>query len=430
MPIKILTKRGLWLTLLLLVLVLLVAACRDEKVTPIVQSDRQNIENATGTAYALTNAPPTAGPSPTPTITPTPYQTPTPFPEADPEAIVATVGNREITLAEFQARVRYERWLPFYAIVRNMADANYDLLDLSLPQNSETLALIYTVNGDPNSFASQVLNVMITEQIVLQEAAKMDLEMEQTIFDGRLAARIGITLGEGGARPDSWDEAYETFLTDMQLYSAMSEAQFLEHIRALAYYQQMSEIIGAQAELPRDQIISQATVQDIIMDTRDDALDVIDRLGEGEQLFALAREYGKLPTEGSTERDITRGTEGLPDAIKTAIFDAEEGDIIGPFPTSEGWYLALVVSFVVDIPQPADLQAVREEHYRQWILERMDDPEYTINHDNWLSFVPKDPLPRDISPLLSDDNFVLPDSPFEEIDGATPTPIPLGNSPR
>ncbi len=430
MPIKLLTKRGLWLTLLLLMLILLMAACREEKVTPIVQSDRQQVENATATSYALTHAPPTAGPSPTPTITPTPYQTPTPFPDADPDMVVVTVGNSDITLAEFQARVRYERWLPFYAIVRNMADASYDLLDLSLPQNSETLALIYTVNGDPNSFAGQVLDVMITEQVILQEAAKMDLEMEQTIFDGRLAARIGITLGEGGARPDGWDAAYDQFLADMQLYSGMSEAQFLEHIRSLAYYQELSEIIGAQAELPRDEIISQATVQDIIMDSREDALAVIERLGEGEQLFALAREYGKLPTDGSTERDITRGTEGLPDDIKSAIFNAEQGEIIGPFPTSEGWYLARVVSFVVDIPQPADLQSIREEYYRQWILERMDDPDYTTEYDNWLSFVPKDPLPRDISPLLSDDNFVLPDSPFEDLDGPTPTPIPLGNSPR
>ena len=430
MPIKILTKRGLWLTLLLMLLVLLVTACRSEKITPIVQSDRQDIENQTATSIALTNAPPTAGPSPTPTITSTPYQTAIPFPDADPEMIVATVGNREITLAEFQARIRYERWLPFHAIVRNIPDANYDLLDLTLPQNSETLALIYTVNGDPNSFAGQVMNVVLTEQIVLQEAAKMDLDMEQTIFDGRLAARIDIVLGEGGARPPEWDAAYEAFLTDMQLYSGMSESQFLEHIRALAYYQQLREIIGEQAELPRNEIISQSTVQDIIMDTREDAVDVIERLGEGEQLFALAREYGKLPTEGSTERTITRGTEGLPDDIKSAIFNANQGEIIGPFPAAEGWYLARIVSYEVDIPQPADLQALKEEHYRTWIVERLDDPNYTIDFDNWLGFVPDDPLPEDISPYLQTENFILPDSSFEDIGGATPTPIPLGNSPR
>lgn len=430
MPVKILTKRGLALTLMLMILLLLVVACGTDKVTPIVSSERQQAQNQTETIVALTNAPPTSGPSPTATITATPYQTVTPYPDADPDMIVATIRNREITLAEFQARIRYERWLPFYALARNIPDANFDLLDLNLPQNSDTLALLYTVNGDPNSFAGQVMNAYLTEQIVLEEASTLDLEVEQTIFDGRLAARIDVVLGTGGARPPEWGAAYDKFIADMQLYTGMTETQLLEHVRALAYYQQLREMIGAQAVLPGDEIISRATVQDIILDTRSDAVDVIERLEDGEQLFALATEYGKVPTEGSNQRVIDRGMEGLPDDIKLAIFDAEQGDIVGPFPTSEGWYLARIVSFALDIPQPGDLAAIRDEYYRQWIIERLDDPDYTEEFDNWLPFVPKDPLPEDVSPLLRSENFSIPDSPFEDLNGATPTPIPLGNSPR
>jgi hypothetical protein len=39
----------------------------------------------------------------------------------------------------------------------------------------------------------------------------------------------------------------------------------------------------------------------------------------------------------------------------------------------------------------------------------MDDPEFVVDYDNWFDLIPQDPLPRDISPLLHDENFILPD---------------------
>ncbi|MCI0708921.1 MAG: peptidyl-prolyl cis-trans isomerase [Chloroflexi bacterium] len=428
-----LSKNSRWYvpaTLLLFAIFLMVACDSEQRPAPIVNRPQQEATDQAYTAEALTNAPPTEGPGPTPTLTSTPFQMPTQFPDAEPGAVIAEVGNREITLEEYQARVRYERWLPFYSIARDIPELGFKLLDLTRPENSQLQALLYTLNSDPVLFGEQVYNAMLTDQVILREAGRMDLELEQTIFDGRLAARIDVTLGEGGARPPEWDEAYNTFIGDMEQQTGMTEEQFLNHIRALAFYVQLSEIIGQEAEFENTDIITAAQVQDVLLDSRDDAQAFIDRLESGQEFFAVARDFGFTPEGGEASREIARDTEGLPDGVKEAVFDAEEGDIIGPLPTAGGWYVGKVISFRLDLPQPADVEALRNEYFRNWIVERLDDPDYTTEFEGWRDFIPAFPLPADVSPLLRTENFVIPDDPFVEEGEPTPTTEPLDNSPR
>ncbi|CAG0947738.1 hypothetical protein ANRL1_04487 [Anaerolineae bacterium] len=65
----------------------------------------------------------------------------------------------------------------------------------------------------------------------------------------------------------------------------------------------------------------------------------------------------------------------------------------------------------------------------------MDDSEYTslLEKENGLElyrdFIPLDPLPQDVSPMMRDEFVKLPENAYEA-DDPTPTAIPLGNSPR
>ncbi|GIK62327.1 MAG: hypothetical protein BroJett018_01210 [Chloroflexota bacterium] len=426
-------KRRLFLLILLMVLLV---ACNDDRepARAVIDRPAQVVTDQAATAFALTNAPPTAGPSPTPSPTPTPYGTATPLPGYDPDLVLATVGGRDITVAYYQARVRYERWLPLEGLKRLLdKEGPSRLLDLTLSENSRTLSLFYTLS-DPDSIGVQSMDAILTDQIILREAANRDLEIEQTVFDGRMAARIGTTLGEGGKRPDDWDETYQAFLERLELYTGMSEEQFLETVRALVYYEQLRVIIGDQAELPETTVTS-VTVQDAFFDSRADALDVIERLQAGEALVDIARDYGKSPSNGETQREIQRDTEGLNEELINAVFEATPGMVIGPFPSSAGWYVANILDRKLDIPNPGDLQAVKDEYFRQWILAKMDDPEYTtlLEKENGLElyrdFIPLDPLPQDVSPMMRDEFVKLPENAYEE-DDPTPTAIPLGNSPR
>jgi parvulin-like peptidyl-prolyl isomerase len=413
-------------TLTVIMLGILVAC--DARPEPEIQSNTRPTTQAAQTNIALTDAPPTAGPSPTPTLTSTPYQTATPFPESDPDAVVATIGDREITLAEYQARVRYERWLPLYGLARNIDTIGTRILDLTLPENSNTVALLRTINEDPESFGAQVMNVILIEQVVLQEAARRDLEIIQTFYDGRIAARIGVQLGPNGVRPAGWDEAYDIFIADMELYTGMSEGQFLEIMRGLTFYEQLAEIIGDQAPIEDYQVgelPTAITVQDITLNSQEDALEAIELLDGGATLTSLERRFGVLG-QSEDNRRVTRGTEGFPETVIDAIFDAEIGDVVGPFPITEGWYVAVVLEEELDILEPADIAQIEEDFYVDWINAQVDDPELVTTDELWRDFVPTDPLPQDVSPMMRSENFIVPTDPFLA-QGITSTPIPISD---
>lgn len=420
--------RGLMLTALSCTLLVVLMAC-DQRPSPELRSNNQPTTAAAQTRAAQTNAPPTSGPSPTPTLTSTPYMTATPFPGADPDAIVTTIGDRTVSLAEFQARVRYERWLPIYALERNVdiygAEA---VLDLSRPENAQTVALFHTINSAPTTFGLQVLNSMQIEQVVLNEAAARDLDMVQTVYDGRIAARIGVELGRNGVRPANWDDAYDGFIADMELYTGMSEAQFLETMRALAFYDQIREIIGEQADLDfaNNEPVTAIIVQDIILNTAEDGVTARELLADGATMSSVAERFGLTLAGTETERRVRRNAEGIPANIIEDMYDADVGDVVGPYPTDAGWYVAIILDEELDVFQPEDLDAMREDHYVNWINAQLEDPSFVTTDDMWRDFVPTDPLPRDVSPYMRDENFTLPEDPYT-IDGATATPLPISD---
>ena len=438
------TEKRYWLILVSIFVLLgvILAAC-GEKPKPQVSRPQLTITQGAQTIVALTNAPPTAGPSPTPSPTSTPYLTRTPFPDADPDMVVAKVGDHEITLAEFQARVRYERWVPLVGLRRAIKRFGVEqILDLTKPENTQTIALFYTLS-DPESMASQTMNVILTDQIVLQQAETLNIELSETAYYGRVAARIGVELESGvnidspeDLLPPDWDEAYAAFIEEMQVVTGMTEAQFVEAIEALVYYDQLLEIIGEQALL-EDEGITAVQVEDILMNSREDAIAVIDRLRNGEELPIIASTYGLTPQSGDSIRTVRRrdadagaSAQGLPADIVNAIFDATPGNVIGPFATDAGWYVAKIIDIELDFLQADDIGAIRTEYFRQWIIGRLDDPDYTVDYDNWTDFIPTDPFPEDVSPEMRTENFILPVDPFAVDGEATPTPLPLGNSPR
>jgi hypothetical protein len=220
----------------------------------------------------------------------------------------------------------------------------------------------------------------------------------------------------------------------MELYTGMSEEQFVQTIESLVYYDQLLEIIGEQAPLEEEGITA-VNVEDLLLNSREDALAVIERLRGGESIRLVATSYGLTPQSGDIVRTVRRrdadaSEQGLPADIVNAIFDASPNDVIGPFATDAGWYVARIVDLDLDFLQADDVSAARSEYFRQWIIARLDDPTYTFDYENWMDFIPTDPFPEDVSPLMRDEAFKLPEDPFVEDDEATPTSLPFGNSPR
>ncbi|MBN1202167.1 MAG: peptidyl-prolyl cis-trans isomerase [Anaerolineae bacterium] len=433
------TRRVSWIVpvIVLVGLGLIVAACSSDDEPEVIHIEDGAVETqAAQTAWVLEHPTPTPGPSPTPTQTPTPYVIPTNAPDVDGETVITRVGNDDITLEEFQKRVRFERWRPLYLIANLAEERGPDVvLDLTRPDNSYTAAL-FTTLADSNGFGKQVQRMMVVESIAMQEAIRRGLDVDPYQFSAKQAEYLGMQVGEGGQLPPEFDEEYVAFLDEITTYTDLNEEEFLRIVRAQAVYAQLEFIISNEPDaVPEDSRTKIGIqVQDILVDSEDEAEAVIARLEDGEAMIDIAESLGMTSTTEDSSRVINRSDSNLvPEAID-AIFSAEPGSIVGPIEMSQGWYVARVQGETFTMLTPDEVKELRKRHFLDWVEAQMDDPDYVKDFDNWFEHIPQEPLPQDVSPLLTEEYIIVPEiaddplvGPDETVESADePTPEETG----
>lgn len=378
------------------------------------------------TATARANPTPTPGPSPTPTATSTPYAIPTNPPDFDGSTVITTVGRQALTLSDYQKHVRFDRYRLLYPVVK-LAERNgvTRTLDLTRAEN-QYLVSLFTTLADSYSFGRQSRRLMVIDAVIEQEARRRGIEVDPNQFNAKLLSFLGLIVGEKGQMPPEFEERYAEFLQGLRTYAAMSEEEFRKIVRARTLYDQLEFVIGHE---PGAVNISQQTrvgvqVRDIILSDYMTALLVAGRVRNGESLHDVAASLG-FERPAQDWRVLRWGEQGITDEIRQAIYRAAPGEVIGPLPTGQSWYVAQVGTEVHDVPSPEDVDALRQQHFLNWIEGRMTDPTYVVDYENWLPYTPQEPLPRDVSPLLRDENFTLPENmpTYEELFGLSePTP--------
>ena len=388
-------------------------------------------EDATATQVALTQialAHPSAtpGPSPTPTATSTPYHRPTDPPDYDGARVITRVGADEITLDEYRQRVRFDRYRLLYPIVK-LAEkyGTRELFDLTRNEN-QYLASLFATLADSYSFGKQSHRLMVIESIVEQEAKRRGLEVDPYKFDALLAQWLGLQVDENGQLPPEFQQRYDEFIQGIQTYAGMSEEQFRRIIRAQTYYDQLKFLIGQEAPInTENEAVVGVKMQDIVVNSEEEALQVAERLAAGEPLSTIAADLGYDTTNGEDSRVLRRSDPNLPDSLLRAIFNAKPGEIVGPVLIPQGFYVGRVGEQVVDVLSPQDIEKKREDYFLDWIEARMDDADYVEDYGDWVDDTPQEPLPQDISPLMRDENFTIPEvTPLPLEEGVYDTPPP------
>lgn len=345
---------------------------------------------------------PAATPAPGPS--PTPYQRPTDPPELAGDTVITRVGNETITLDEFRQRVRFERWHPLRALARQAGQRGPErVLDLTRPENATTAALFATL-ADSASFGRQVRRIMVVESVARQEAARRQLELDPFQFDAKLAQYMGLLPGDDGQLPPDFDAQVRQFLAELNAYTGMSEEDLRRIARAQTAYAQLQFLISQDPAAIPDASQPQAgiEVRDAVLNSEARASEVADRLRAGESLSAIMASLGVEAASEATSRLVRRSDPALPPAVLDAIFGAQPGDVIGPLATGQGWYVARVAGERFEMLSPREIEALRRQYFLDWLAARTDDPTYTIDYGNWLGAIPQDPLPRDVSPLLTE----------------------------
>ncbi len=388
------------------------AACTGSSSNAVDHVDiGDNETHAAQTVAALPTATPTPGPSLIPTATLAPFVIPTNEPDVDGDTIITRVGSQNITLAEFQKHVRFERWVRLYQLAQLVERQGIEkILDLRDPQNA-TVASLFATLADSNSFGVQVQRVMVIDAITTQEAARRNMSVDPNQFDAKMAQFMGLQVGQNGDLPPEFDAVYADFIAQLSIYTGLTEEEFRDIVRARTLYYQLKFLISQEPEaLPSgNEARVGMEVQDIVVDTEAEGQDVIARLQNGEAIVDIAQSYGLTPTSTDGSRVVHWSDQNLTDDIRTALFEADPDTIIGPFPVSDGWYVARVINEVFDVLSPADIQALRDQHFLDWVEAKMDDTTYVQDFQNWEPYIPQEPLPQDVSPLLRTENVILPE---------------------
>ncbi|HVL98326.1 MAG TPA: peptidylprolyl isomerase [Egibacteraceae bacterium] len=274
--------------------------------------------------------------------------------------VAATVNGEEIAIAE--VRDRYD------AVSEN-------------PQFAEQLA-----GDDSGAFEQQVqaeiLTGLIRSRLLHQGAADLGVELTDEDVE---AKREGIIEEVGGE--DAFAEIIET--------NNLTEETVDSQLRDLAMQDLVAEALTADVDVDDEQVAEEyersygtASARHILVETEEQAQQVLARLEAGEDFGALAQELSTDPSAAQNAGDLGQfGRGDMVPEFADAVFSAEEGQIVGPVQTQFGFHVIEVTE--IDPGPPLEdveeeivaqlLEGERGQLLQEWLDERSAQAEVTVN---------------------------------------------------
>jgi len=365
-----------------------------------------------------------------------------------PDRAVAKVNGEPITLREFQARVRVERmtlinqvnyYLTFFQIFGNQPEM--------LQQFLGPLESLLNQLEDAEALGQQVLDAMIDERLIVQEARRRGIEVTDEEVEKAIQEAFGYyasgtptpepsptpwatstlsatqiallgpsptpsptlaatpqgtptAAGEPTASPTPKPtatpftaEAYRQRLDEWLAQAGISYDELREIVRVQLYRQKLAEQITADVPTTEEQVWA----RHILVEDEATAQKIWEKLQAGEDFAALAKEYSQDPGSAPRGGDLGwfgRGTMVKP--FEDAAFSLDIGEISPPVQTDFGWHIIQVLGRE-ERPLPEDrLQAAKDQAFREWLRQVRAEADIEV-YDWWRKYVPTEP---DLNPQL------------------------------
>ena len=328
---------------------------------------------------------------------------------AKPKTPVAKVGTAGISVKDYQARVRYQRML-----TRNQI-ANYQgYLDQIDPTDAQMQALAQQLQSTQaslenqlsaemvNYFGQQVLEQMIEEELVRQEAAtrgltvsaaEIDQQVEQFLGYDRaadVAASEAVTETQSVMTEEEYRQGYANFKTNILEVSGLSEDDFRRMMETELLKTAVQTQLGENVETTADQV--QLTY--LVTTTQEGALTLWQRTAQGEDIAALKDELnqdadeqsrgGSLPWMPADYLATQMGAE-----FQVAAFETPVGEVAQPVQGPDGLYYVIYVEG--HATQPLNdylLQQARDEEYQKWLTQQRAEK---VEYLSWQEVTPSEP---------------------------------------
>ncbi|MBN1217356.1 MAG: peptidyl-prolyl cis-trans isomerase [Anaerolineae bacterium] len=180
---------------------------------------------------------------------------------------------------------------------------------------------------------------------------------------------------------------YTAWLEALAENAGIDEATYRQIVRTFILRDKLQEVLGA--EVP--EVAEQAHARHILVETEEEAQEVITRLQAGEDFADLAEELSKDTGSSMSGGDLGFVPQGRFVApIDEAVFTLPVGQISDPIESEFGWHVIEVLEREERELSPADYQLSQRLAYNDWLEKARSQ---AIIEDFWtVDKVPEDPL--------------------------------------
>jgi parvulin-like peptidyl-prolyl isomerase len=338
-------------------------------------------------------------------------------------APVATVNGVPITTADFQARVRH------YRIVLQEQRDYYTAQRMQLdPTDPNASFLLEYLNGQirqldsmlseasATALGKEVLDRMVQEELIRQEAARRGLTVSQEEIDRAIEEQFGYdrdaavafltptvvptapvtteTALTATATPvptpvpkEEFDRRYQEYVKTYLKPSGLSEAKFRAMVEASLLYDKLQQAMAA--EVP--QTMEQVQIRYLSFPTQEDAGKVAERLGKGEKWEDIAAEIKadeKSAAYASEPEWVTQGflKEQFGEEAAGTIWETPAPQYTAPLAgTDSRWYIVQVMGREVRELESWLRSYEEQRAFQEWLQAQMAAVQYS---EDWASKVP------------------------------------------
>lgn len=282
--------------------------------------------------------------------------------------VAATVDGTEVTVGDVEALIDSEE------------------STIPVDQFSQYLAFAIQWNILFNA-AARDFGVSVPDEEVEEEATRLYEQLAGEESREEFLSSRGIT------------EEFLSKIAEQGLIDVAIREQLIEEIP-----QPPPEEIDLQREIAIE-ALTEACVSHILVDTEEEANDILTRLEQGEEFGELATELSNDPGSAQNNGILPCGSpEGYVEPFKRAIFDATVGELYPtPVQTQFGYHIILVTDRVEpsgdDVPSDVELaEIIRQDavliDLQAWFNGIMEEADVTVNED----FGTWQPLPPAVNP--------------------------------
>jgi peptidyl-prolyl cis-trans isomerase D len=366
-----------------------------------------------------------------------------------PRQAVASIESEEIIANDFAARTRFERSnlvqqaLSYVDTLSFIGEEQSDLR-LNIISNIQQIQL----QLDPNTFGLDVLNTMIDDVLVRQEAIQRGITVTEEDIDLEIQRQFGYTpdgplptatsfptalptstlspqqlalvtpvptaTDFPTATPDpsatstqipsptptlapsltptpyteaAFSENYRTTLQQFEDELNVTEADIRALIQAQLYRQKLLEQFAAEIPLVREQVWA----RHILVADQETAQQVLDQLNSGTDWNQLALEYSLDESNKAQGGDLGWfGTGMMVPEFEKAAFSTPVGETSQPIQTQFGYHIIQVLGKEDRSISISDYQQAAQQEFQTWIDNRRQEANIEI-FDTWTEVVPSEP---------------------------------------